>query len=395
VPDISAGDLLFALRACLTARRAEREQEVLRAWAGGESGLACLSVRSAFDLLLTTLELSPGDEVAVSAITHPDMIRILEAHGLRVLPVDLDADTLAPQTELLERVVTPQTRMIVVAHLFGGRAELEPVAEVARRHGLLLVEDCAQSFHGPDDAGSPLADASLFSFGAIKTATALGGALACVRDPELLERMRSLDAGRPVQSRREYAGRVLKFLVLVELARPRAYWLFARVLGAVGRDLDSFVSGAVKGFPGPELVSRIRRRPSAPLLALLARRLGRFDRRRLERRGELGEYLSDRLPRSLHHPGDAALERTHWVFPVVVANRGKLLASLRRAGFDAATATSGIAAVAPPDDRPELAPGVAARMISGVVFLPVYPELDEEEVERLLGAVGEVDGRAG
>jgi perosamine synthetase len=393
VPDIALSDLLFALAACLRPRRPGLDEKVLSVWAAGDGGLVCLSVRSGFDLLLEALALAPGDEVAVSAITHPDMVRILEAHGLRAVPVDVDPETLAPRQEALERAITPRTRMLVVAHLFGSRVALEPMAELARKHGLLLVEDCAQSFRGPHDGGSLLADVSLFSFGAIKTASALGGALVHVRSTKLLERMRSLHAGRPVQRRREYAARVLKFVGLVLVARPFPYWLLERSLRFVGRDLDSFVNGAVKGFPGPDLVPRLRKQPSAPLLALLERRLRRFDRARLERRGRLGEYVAANLPDAYFHLGRAALDRTHWVLPVVAPSPASLTASLRRAGFDAATRTSSLASVAPPADRPHLEPDTAARIMDGIVFLPVYPELDDLEVDRLLAAVSEADGR--
>jgi dTDP-4-amino-4,6-dideoxygalactose transaminase len=392
VPDISLADLLSALRACLRARDPGAEQRVLDAWASGRSGLACLSVRSAFDLSLEALSFEPGDEVAVSAITHPDMVRVLEAHGLRALPVDVDPDTLEPRADLLERLVGPRTRALLVAHLFGARADLTQLAEVSRRHSLLLIEDCAQSFRGPDDSGSPLADISLFSFGAIKTATALGGSLVRVRDPELLTRMRRLHARWPAQGRGEYAARVLKFVGLVVLARPRPYWLFERIVRLARKDFDSFVADAVKGFPGPALLPRIRRRPSAALLALLERRLRRFDRCRLERRERLGEQAAEGLSSSLFHPGHAALERTHWVFPVVAPDRGKLAASLRRSGFDAAIATSSLASVQAPEDRPELAPQTADRIMSEIVFLPLYPEFDETEVEEMLATVARSDG---
>lgn len=391
VPDISLADLLFALGACLRAR-AGGEQRVLDAWAGGEGGLVCLSVRSAFDLLLEALVFEPGDEVAVSAITHPDMIRVLEAHGLRALPVDVDPDTLTPRVEVLERLVGPRTRALLVAHLFGARADLEPLADVSRRHGLLLIEDCAQSFRGPDDPGSPLADVSLFSFGAIKTATALGGSLVRVQDPALLERMRRLQAQWPPQRRRDYAARVLKFVGLVALARPRPYWFFERGVRLSGKDFDSFVADAVKGFPGPELLSRIRRRPSEALFALVERRLRRFDLARLERRSRLGEHVAGGLPKSLFHPGHAAPERTHWVFPVVAPDRARLTTSLRRSGFDAATATSSLVAIPAPDDRIELTPTTAARLMSAIVFLPLYPELDEAELDEMLAAVARTDG---
>lgn len=390
IPDISTRDLLFGLSAARGVTGREKEKDVLEAWAGGEKGLACLSVRSGFDLLLQALELEPGDEIAVSAVTHPDMVRILEAHGLRALPIDLDPKTLAPRPELLEHIVGPRARAILVAHLFGSRVELGPISEIARREGLLLIEDCAQSFRGPGDAGSPLADVSLFSFGAIKTATALGGALVSVRDPGLLQRMRSLQETQPIQPRREYAERLLKYAALLQLAKPRAYWVLAHGLGIVGKDLDS-LNEVVRGFSGPDLLSRIRRRPSAPLLALLERRLQQFDHGRLERRKRLGEYVTKNLPQSISHPGSEASDRTHWVYPVVVRDPAGLVSSLRGSGFDAATATSSLAPVDPPADRPDLQPELAKEIMSGVVYLPLYPELEDSEVEQLLRVVSGTD----
>src|SRR4051812_2901110 len=69
--DLCATDVAAALAACVVARRGRAERRVLATWAGGAEGLACLSLRSAFDLLLAALELEPGDEVAFSALTHP------------------------------------------------------------------------------------------------------------------------------------------------------------------------------------------------------------------------------------------------------------------------------------------------------------------------------------
>jgi dTDP-4-amino-4,6-dideoxygalactose transaminase len=288
--DVSVRDLLFALGACLRPRPGS-EARVLEAWGGRNECLVCLSVRSGLDLLLQALELEPGDEVALSAVTHPDMARIVEAHGLRTLPVDLDMDTLAPRRDLLEQAVTPRTRLLVVAHLFGTRVDLAPLAEAARRHGLLLVEDCAQSFRGPGDDGDPLADVSLFSFGAIKTATALAGAIVRVRDPELARRMRALQASRPVQPRLEYAARVCRFLALVLVSRPPLYYAFEQALAVRGRDLDEVVTTAVRGFRA-DLIPRIRRRPCLPLLALVERRLRRFDHGRLEARTQLARRVN-------------------------------------------------------------------------------------------------------
>jgi len=69
----------------------------------------------------------------VTAITHPDMVRIIGWHGLRPVPVDIDSATLAPRLDLVEAAITGRTRAILVAHLFGSRFDVGPVAEIARR----------------------------------------------------------------------------------------------------------------------------------------------------------------------------------------------------------------------------------------------------------------------
>jgi dTDP-4-amino-4,6-dideoxygalactose transaminase len=384
VLDVSLRDLLFALRVCLRPRPGS-ESRVLDAWNGRDECLVCLSVRSGLDLLLEALELEPGGEVALSAVTHPDIARIVEAHGLRALPVDLDVDTLAPRLDLLEQAVTPRTRMLVVAHLFGTRVDLAPLAHAARRHGLLLVEDCAQSFRGPGDDGDPLADVSLFSFGAIKTASALAGAILRVRDAGLAARLRALQARRPAQPRLEYAARVCRFLALVLISRPRLYYAFEQALALRGRDLDEVVTTAVRGFRA-DLIPRIRRRPCLPLLALVERRLRRFDHGRLEARTQLARRVASALPQ-VARPGARALGEPDWVFPVLADDPQRLRATLRRAGFDTSAATTSIAAVPAPPDRPELAPARAESMLARVIFLPVYPELRDDEVDELLDAV--------
>jgi perosamine synthetase len=326
------------------------------------------------------LEPKPGTEVIVSAITHPDMVRILERHGLVAVPVDIQPETLAPAPGAVESAVTERTRAILVAHLFGGRADLAPIAEVAAERQLLLLEDCAQSFCGPGDRGNEAADVSMFSFGSIKTCPVLGGAILYVRRPELLEKMRALQAGWARQPRREYAARVVRFFGLCVLQNPLVYGTFVRMGAVAGIDTDRLVNGAVHALRPPSSDETdnfgrwLRRRPSAPLRALLRHRLRSFDAHRLARRAALGDELATSL-RS--QPGSAALDRTHWVFPVVPDDPDAFIAALRSAGFDATRATTSITAVgSPPPPR-------AAELMDRVVFVPAYPELPRRAVERL------------
>jgi len=345
--------------------------------------VACASVRSGFELLLEALALEPDSEVLVSAVTHPDMPRILERHNLVPVPVDIDPATLAPSTAELEAAITKRTRAVLVAHLFGGRVDLKPIAAVARANGLLLVEDCAQSLRHAGDQGDGVADVSMFSFGSIKTCAALGGGLLYVRDRGLRELMRELHARWPRQSRREYAARVLRFVPLCALQQPIAYGAFVRAGAVAGVDTDRLVNGAVHALRPPsadhagEFDGWLRRRPSAPLLALLRHRLRSFDEDRLARRAARGEQLARGLPSRLPHPGTAAVDRTHWVFPVLPENPDAFIRELRRAGFDATKATTSIVAVgSPPPPR-------AAELMERVVFVPAYPELPPPAFDRL------------
>jgi hypothetical protein len=342
-------------------------------------------VRSAFELLLDALAFEEGSEILLSAITHPDMARIVSRHGLVPVPVDLDLETLEPRADLLEAAVSERTRALVVAHLFGARVDLGEAIAFCRRHGLVLIEDCAQTLRSAFDSGDPRTAVALFSFGSIKTAPALGGAIAYVRDAALRERMREEQERWPKQGRKEYALRVARFAGLLALGRPFVYELFVRAGSRAGLDVDALVNRSVHALKPPSSEDRdefgewLRRRPSAPLLALLRRRLRTFDAKRLAHRAERGEAAASRLPAGVFQPGRRAGERTHWVFPIAVADPNRAIGILREHGFDATAATSSIAAIEPARD--------SARLMQQVVFVPVYPELPDRAFRRLLSVL--------
>lgn len=336
------------------------------------------SVRSAFDLLLAALALPPGDEVLMTAVTHPDMARIVEAHGLVVVTVDLDPATLAPGPEELEQAAArPRVRALVVAHLFGTRCDLGPYADIAARRGLLLVEDCAQALAGPRDHGDTRADVSLFSFGPIKTATALGGALAWVRRPALAAAMAAQHDRWPVQRRRQYAARAVKALVAMALSGRRAYGLAAALASGLGTDVGELVRGAPRAGE-PAFTGWLRRRPCAGLVETMARRTGPgFPTERLARRAAAGDALAAALGGGAR-PG-SALASTHWLFPVTARDPAALIADLRSCGLDASAGATQIRALGP-------APRMQAAM-AATVFVPAYPELGPDAMGRLAAVV--------
>jgi perosamine synthetase len=384
--DIGWSDLAAAALLTVLPRSAVAAQRRLEQCWGNDEALACLSVRSGFDLLLTALALPPGSEVLMTALTIPDMPRIVRQHGLVAVPLDIEIETLAPRTETIEAALTQATRAIVVAHLFGARVPLEPILDIARRHGLLVIEDVAQGLSGLDDRGHPAADVAMFSFGPIKTATALGGGLLIVRDGKLLARMRAVQAGYARQSRWSFLSRVAKYAALKGASHPRSYGALVAVLRRMGRDYDRLFAGLVRGFAGAELLRALRQRPALPLVALLQRRLDTLDAARIGRRVEVARGFIDRLHDRCCFPGAAIEEHSHWAVPVLSRDPPALIAELARRGFHATQGRS-LAVVEPPCDRPGLRAVTAEELLAHAVFLPLYPPQPEWEQQRLEGAL--------
>jgi perosamine synthetase len=331
--------------------------------------------------MLGQLGLPAGSEVLVSAVTIEHMVTILRHHGLVAVPIDLNPTDMSPSCKDIDRAITSRTKAMLIAHLFGTRLPLQPFAEKAQAHGLLLWEDCAQAFDGRY-AGHPEADAVMFSFGPIKTATALGGGLLRVRDRELLTRMRSAQATWPLANSASFVSRVARYAVLKFLSGRIAFGVLLAILQRLGRDPDRVLNAAVRNFPGDQLMAQLRHRSPTAMLRLLARRLRTFRTDRFDRQARLGRRLADRLASVVECPGVAAAEHSFWVFPVCVGgDSAAILTAVRAAGFDAA-AGSQLRAVPTADGSLQATPN-AARITTETVFLPLYPELTEPAVDRL------------
>ncbi|OKH98419.1 hypothetical protein A6A06_30060 [Streptomyces sp. CB02923] len=361
-----------------------------RAGGGANRCLATLSVRSALDLALSAAALPRGSEVLMSAVTIPDMWRIVMEHGLVPVPVDLGAGTLLPTAEQWAAAATPRTKAVVVAHLFGTQAPLDPLVELAARRGWLLVEDCAQAYSGPAFRGSPGADVSLFSFGPIKTATALGGAVAVVRNAGLLASMRALHREWPVQRQDAQARRVAKYSLLALLTTRPVYTGVTAASGLLGRDPTSGLQATVGAFVGTDLLPAIRHRPGAALLALLDRRLRATGTvRAVARRAAVARRLVARLPDPALVYGADAPVHTFWLCAVPTPDPAATAARLRSAGFDAARPTSLGAVPAPPGHQQGAR--TAAHLVRHAVSLPLRPGMPERALDRMAAVLDPED----
>jgi len=165
------------------------------AYCGVAHGVGVDNGTSAVMLALLAVGLGPGDEVVtVSNTAVPTVSAIVGAGGTPRF-VDIDPATYLMDVSALEAAVTPRTKAVVPVHLFGQCAAMEAVHEVAGRHGLAVVEDCAQA-HGATRHGKvagSMSDAAAFSFYPTKILGAYGdGGMVLTDSPDVAAKLKRL-----------------------------------------------------------------------------------------------------------------------------------------------------------------------------------------------------------
>lgn len=141
-------------------------------------GIGVDSGTSALELILRACEIGPGDEVITVANTFIATVLAISSTGATPVLVDVDPATYTLDIAAMEKAITPRTRAILPVHLYGQPADMDPILEVARRHGLRVIEDACQA-HGARYKGrrvGALGDASAFSFYPAKNLGAYGDA---------------------------------------------------------------------------------------------------------------------------------------------------------------------------------------------------------------------------
>lgn len=131
--------------AFINGPKVKKFEEELEAYLGVKHVIPCANGTDALQIALMALGLKPGDEVIVPAFTYVATAEVIALLGLKPVMVDVDHDTFNVSVEGIRRAVTPLTRAIVPVHLYGQSAEMSAIMEIAREHGLFVVEDNAQA----------------------------------------------------------------------------------------------------------------------------------------------------------------------------------------------------------------------------------------------------------
>ncbi len=240
-----------------------RFEEEFAAYSGSQFGLGVNTGTSALHLALLAADIGPGDEVITVPFTFVATVAAIYYTGATPVFVDVDPRTFNMDPAGLEAAITPRTKAIIPVHLYGQTAEMDPIMAIARKHGLVIVEDACQA-HGAEYRGrraGSMGDMGCFSFYPGKNLGAYGeGGMVVTSNPEYARKIRMLrDWGaeqkyQHVLKGYNYRLEGIQGAVLRVKLRYLEAWTEAR--RAAARRYDQLLAGT--GVPVPEALPHNR-----------------------------------------------------------------------------------------------------------------------------------------
>jgi perosamine synthetase len=241
-----------------------RFEEAFADYCDCKFGVAVNSGTAALHLAVAALELAPGDEILVSACTNIATALAAYHNDLVPIPIDSERRTWNLDVDLIESLITPRTRAIIPVHLFGHPVAMDRVCEIARKHNLALIEDCAEShgatFHGRK-TGS-FGEMGCFSFYANKIITTGEGGMIVTNKAKLAEKLKLLRnlAFTTPRFRHEFAGynfRMTGYQAAMGLTQCKKIETIIAAKIRVAKTYDRFLR-SVRGLQLPAPVNRGR-----------------------------------------------------------------------------------------------------------------------------------------
>jgi dTDP-4-amino-4,6-dideoxygalactose transaminase len=351
--------------------------------------------RMAFYYILKALDLPAGSEIVVPALTFWVIPALAKVAGLKVVFADIDPDTFTLSPAALERAITPATRAVVPTHLYGLPCDMAAILDIAARHKLRVIEDCAHAL-GATWNGKPvgtLGDAGLFSFQTLKPLNCYGGGLALVRDPAIAARVRALAEGERWPDEKRVTNRLLVGRLQRIFIKPWVFTISAFpilwVSSLIGANPDVYLWEDIRSLdPLPDAYTeRFPNVQAAIGLGALNALDGWTEQTRRHARvmdDALGPLPGIAVPAT---PPD----RTHVYYQYCVygPQRDELVVRCVRRGVDIETlhvdVCSDLDLFAGAPVEPPGAPG--ARRAAGAMQIPVYSTLTDQQAARVATVV--------
>ncbi|MGB4675654.1 MAG: DegT/DnrJ/EryC1/StrS family aminotransferase, partial [Aggregatilineales bacterium] len=174
-----------------TGPKTSQFEQAFAAYLGVESALGLNSCTAGLHLALATLGIGPGDEVITTPMTFCSSVNVIEHVGATPVLADVEPDTLTLDPARVAEAITPRTKAILPVHYAGHPADMQPLLDLARAHGLYVIEDAAHALpaaYRGQKVGT-IGDFTAFSFYATKNLTTGEGGM-LTGSPERIERAR-------------------------------------------------------------------------------------------------------------------------------------------------------------------------------------------------------------
>ena len=203
-PD-QVAELLKTGKVCYWTGKVGMEfEEAWAKWIGSKMAISCTNGTAALHIAIASLGIGPGDEVIVPSYSFiASSFSIVQAGAIPVFADVTDDHTIDPAC--IEKLITPRTKGIVVVHLYGVMCDMGKIMEIAKKHNLKVIEDCAQCFGGEFNGkkAGTIGDVGCFSFCQSKHFTTGGeGGMVVTNDEDLGWECRSFrDHGYDVKQR--------------------------------------------------------------------------------------------------------------------------------------------------------------------------------------------------
>ena len=232
-------------------------EERWSSYCGMPHGIAVSNGSTALDIAVELLELEPGDEVIMPSFTIISPAQsVVRAGGVPVL-VDSEAASWQMDVQRIEERITSRTRAILVVHIYGHPTDMDPVMDLAQRHGLVVIEDAAE-VHGAQYKGrrcGGIGHISTFSFYANKLISTGEGGMVLVKSAEHAARARSL-RNLCFQSGRRFYHEALGYnFRLTNLQAALGVGQLERIEGTIARkrEIAHSYDAAFSGLPALQL----------------------------------------------------------------------------------------------------------------------------------------------
>lgn len=232
-------------------------EEEFATYCQAQHGIGVNTGTSALHLALLAANIGPGDEVITVPFTFVATVSAIHYTGATPVFVDIDPRSFTMDVTAIEAAITPRTKAILPVHLYGQPADMDPIMEIAKRHGLVVVEDAAQA-HGAEYKGrrvGSIGDMGCFSFYPGKNLGAYGeGGMVTTNNPEYTRTIRMLrDWGAEKKYHHVLKGYNFRLegiqgAVLRVKLRHLEAWTEARRLA--GAQYDKLLAGS--GVPTPQ-----------------------------------------------------------------------------------------------------------------------------------------------